>query len=916
MNNKVELITVFIASPLDVAEERQCAQKAINNLNITLGKEKKVRIESKMWEKDTYPSVGAYPQAVINEQIGTYDIFVGIMSTKFGSPTEKAESGTEEEFNRAYENYKSDGNCKNLMFYFSNDPVPRDQISQISKVEDFKNKIAKKGIYYKEFTKNDFQNIFQNDLYNCIVKLLPTQENEVEMPFQLTELTEEFSQYLDDIGAHFTHSSCDQIAFDDIYIPQNLRDLSKETHNHSRINAETLTDAVDVDGILYNIKGNDRSGKTSLCKYFFKRYYNVHNLFPILLNGSDFVNETRIDKLLSIVESKIKKQYNSISQTLKRLKNENDRFVLIIDNFQNACKGNGKYWKLLTSNLETLFSNIIIVGDNTITTNDLSANPPFENYEKYSIMPFGPDLRNQLVEKWYSIGQDLSLESKNEIRLKIDVANKHIKSILGKNIVPAFPFYILGILQSLEGGNQNISHNYSLHGFYYEQLINNNLANAISDSKDISFYYNFLVLFCYHLFEQKQIYKTTALTIEQFDEIYRSYCEKFDIDTSLIGIVSFKETLKRTKLLTFNNNVQVTEKYIYYFFVAKYIANNIEKDEIRKVVSKLCDRIFNKEYANIIMFVTHLSKHDWIIQTLLKNANSIFDNYPVSLLEDDIQGLNKLIQEIPTQVLNAIDVDKERNSKLKMQTELEEKQNEFDKDEMNYADFSLDDDITEIDTLAQTNLAIKTIDILGQIAIKYWGELDKDIKYQIIESTYAVGLRTLGMYLSMMSESKEELIEYISNVIVEERLKKESKTWRLRDIDLDEVKAQSIKHILELSFLVSWVIIDRISYAVGDNRLMPTFEKILSNHPQNSYKLINQSIELNYPSIKIETIKTYSKEMDSNPMCFKLLQNLVIKHLYMFDENYKVKSQIESFLKIKIGNQRFIQGSSQEKRLK
>ena len=87
MNNKVSLITVFIASPSDVADERSFAQSAIDTLNQTLGKERGLRIESKMWEKDTYPAIGTYPQEVINNQIGNYDIFVGIMSTKFGSPT-------------------------------------------------------------------------------------------------------------------------------------------------------------------------------------------------------------------------------------------------------------------------------------------------------------------------------------------------------------------------------------------------------------------------------------------------------------------------------------------------------------------------------------------------------------------------------------------------------------------------------------------------------------------------------------------------------------------------------------------------------------------------------------------------------------------------------------------------------------
>ncbi len=913
MSNKVSLISVFLASPSDVADERQMAQAAIDTLNQTLGKERNIRIESKMWEKDTYPSIGSYPQEVINKQIGEYDVFVGIMSTKFGSPTNNAESGTEEEFNRAYDNYKADGKCKNLMFYFCNDPVPRDRISQIGKVDEFKNKIAKKGIYYKDYSKDSFRDLFYEDLYNCIVDLLPQNEYKPEPDDKPTELFDGFQDYLEDIGVNFTHPMCDKICLNDVFVPFNLRDITENSHDHTRINVEVLTSAIEAEGILYHINGDDRSGKTTLCKYLFKRYYD-QNLYPVLLNGSDFTNNTRTDRLLSIIKSKISNQYKSITKLPTSNKTNNYDFVLIVDNFQYAGKGNVKYWKLLTSNIEALFSNIIIVGDSTISMEDLSANPPFESYNKYSIMPFGADLRNQLVEKWYSIGQDLSLESKNETRLKVDTANKNIKAILGKNIVPAYPFYILGILQSMEAGNQNVSHNYSLHGFYYEQLINTSLAKAIVNQKDISFYYNFLILFCFNIFEQKMLHKTNTITIETFDEIYKLYCEKFDIDTSLIGVVQLKETLKRSKLLLFDNNVRVSEKYIYYFFVAKYIANNIEKKDIQEIVIKLCDRVFNKEYSNIIMFVTHLSKHNWIIQTLLKNANKIFDTYPESLLENDIKSINDLIYEIPTQVIKAIDVDKERDSQLKLQTELEERQDEFDKDEMNYAEFSLDDDISDIDIVAKVNLAVKTIDILGQIAIKYWGELDKDIKYQIIEATYSVGLRTLSMYLTTMSDNKKELVEFISNVIIEDRIKNESTKWELNDINQDEIKEISIKYILSLSFLASWAIINRVSYAVGDNRLMPTFDKILTSHPQNSYKLINQSIALSYPSVNIDIIKAYSNEMRSNPMCFKLLQNLVVRHLYMFDEDYKVKSQIEAFLKIKIGDQRYIQGSSQEKR--
>ncbi|MYD31374.1 MAG: DUF4062 domain-containing protein, partial [Nitrospira sp. SB0661_bin_20] len=59
------------------------------------------------WETRTTPGFGKDPQDVINKQISdAYDIFIGIMWTRFGTPTPRAGSGTEEEFLRAYDRYK------------------------------------------------------------------------------------------------------------------------------------------------------------------------------------------------------------------------------------------------------------------------------------------------------------------------------------------------------------------------------------------------------------------------------------------------------------------------------------------------------------------------------------------------------------------------------------------------------------------------------------------------------------------------------------------------------------------------------------------------------------------------------------------------------------------------------------------
>jgi len=58
-----------------------------------------------------------------NLNLPSYDIFIGILWKKFGTLTGRACSGTEEEFNRAYERYKENPSKLRIMFYFKTAPL-------------------------------------------------------------------------------------------------------------------------------------------------------------------------------------------------------------------------------------------------------------------------------------------------------------------------------------------------------------------------------------------------------------------------------------------------------------------------------------------------------------------------------------------------------------------------------------------------------------------------------------------------------------------------------------------------------------------------------------------------------------------------------------------------------------------------
>ena len=162
-----------MASPNDVAAERDVVSNAAAELNRGLGEGLGIRIEIIGWDTHTYPQIGSDPQAVVNEQIGeNYDVFIGILWARFGSPTPRFESGTLEEFERAKERFETDPSSVSVMFYFKEEPLSPNDIDpdQLSKVKDFRENLSKNALIGKFSTEKEFGTNIRVHLTRCIFK--------------------------------------------------------------------------------------------------------------------------------------------------------------------------------------------------------------------------------------------------------------------------------------------------------------------------------------------------------------------------------------------------------------------------------------------------------------------------------------------------------------------------------------------------------------------------------------------------------------------------------------------------------------------------------------------------------------------------------------------------------------------------
>jgi hypothetical protein len=179
MPSQVTEIKIFLASPGDVKPERDIVEKVIDQLDSTIARRKGAAIRLLRWETDTYPYFHLDgPQGAIDEQltIADCDIFLCIFWQRLGTPTKKANSGTEHEFWTAYEAWKKTGKPI-IMLYRSTAPVEdllKVDFEQIRRLQDLlgNSKIKFENWISEYKNVDDFQEKIRQHLSGIIQDIL------------------------------------------------------------------------------------------------------------------------------------------------------------------------------------------------------------------------------------------------------------------------------------------------------------------------------------------------------------------------------------------------------------------------------------------------------------------------------------------------------------------------------------------------------------------------------------------------------------------------------------------------------------------------------------------------------------------------------------------------------------------------
>ena len=168
MPKNVDILTVFVSGPSDVEVEKAALRRVVDEPSERLMKTHGVALRVVGWPTDVRPGVNVDLQAELNRQFGAeFDIYLGILGTRFGTPTRKAGSGTEEEeeFEQGLKRLRSDSCSLRVLFYFKTGKVDpfNVEIDQLQKLKDFRAGLNSRGVLYQDFQKTtDFIEMVKN----------------------------------------------------------------------------------------------------------------------------------------------------------------------------------------------------------------------------------------------------------------------------------------------------------------------------------------------------------------------------------------------------------------------------------------------------------------------------------------------------------------------------------------------------------------------------------------------------------------------------------------------------------------------------------------------------------------------------------------------------------------------------------
>jgi len=684
----------------------------------------------------------------------------------------------------------------------------------------------------------------------------------------------EFQKHLDDIGTEFTHPFRKRggLSFNDLFITPDANEYPFRLTQRKKklIKSEHLLESLRLArfSVVY---GEENSGKTALSKKLYQ-HLRACDLVPVLLRPTDGLASHDEISLRACLDRAIEAQYSvdAVDQIFQ-LPIENR--ALIIDDLHHFSLSTESRRALLKA-VQRLFGTVIVFATDVYQYQSLierSEKPKSQDdYTEFKIREFGRKLRGRLIRRWLQIGREMIVDPK-DIAHEEDVLEKALNATISRNVIPSYPFWIISILQLWNSEKTN-NGSFGAFGYIFDGLIAKQLEDIGYDATQIDKIYTFLGRLAYHIFDREDLTTSYEEMRRISNEYFRDYKVQLRFDQLL-------ERLENARLIrNIDGNYKFTQPYILYFFVARYyrenLAANANADELRGEIFNMISHVSYEPYSYILLILVYLTKDYDLIRRIVEQSDRIYANVPTCDLDESVAFLNDLNPQIEPIALPGSDFDTNREEYRARIDATENVDEEVDDialvvDKERIVGYSED-----LDELSKLIFAMKSLDLMGQILRNFPGSLYGDMKLQLAESCYRLGLRTLEAFMTLARENLAAFQVYYTKVLKERR----------PSTSKGDPKRAAKDMLLWLTGGASFSVIKRVSTAVGHEDLSEIYAEVVQQlDGTNAVQLIDLSVKLDHFSgVPHTQINKLAKNLRKNPFAYSVERDLINHFLYLF----------------------------------
>jgi hypothetical protein len=622
-------------------------------------------------------------------------------------------------------------------------------------------------------------------------------------------------------------------------------------------------------GGIKEVHGAPLSGKTTLSKALVLDMLLKGKAIPIWLDGNTLQCNS-VDDFEARVRSAFKELYSPEQADLYNQLHPDRRSIVIDDwhlaTISTATKDDIYDWmcgfaqsSILLVDANYQIRELLATGQATRALTDSA----LREITHVDISSLRHVTKASLIHKYLKLSNH-KIETPEESKESKQIEDL-VSQMLDTDRLPAFPFFVLCMLQAIEGKRTNAIAGGS-HGPLYEVLILSALTKQDRDDPQVSNKIVFLQEIAFQMWSTKMSVMTPAEIRSVMDRFTQTTYQTLPTDRFLAELTEEKILSRGDGNFSF-----AYAQYLYYF-IARYIRDHVDEDTdgtLRKAVDTMIDEISSVENSAIVMFLIYFEKDkNRIIDRLVANAACIFKTViPASLEGDAAEFVN------PTKLDMVIEdnpnIARNRHEARAFRDEREEKKLFEPMREIETSVRSAYRYADDLPEHCKLHLVTQCLTALGQVIRNFSANLPGPRKVEVLRETYLVALRSLSRVM--------ELCKGVINAVgsLERPTTGEVSFLKLKRATDD------LFTLLPQIYAVSMC--NAVSGSVGIANMDRAYIETAKSLDQSvAVRLIDLNIQMNYfEGFPEQAIRDLSEDVKGNLFATQVLEVLVLSYFLM-----------------------------------